>query len=130
MSGKVLVVLAAGGSGTRMNAGENKIFLKAAGVSVLVRSLRLFEGLADRLVLVCRPEEEDRIRAEVSSAGVSCAVFFAHGGDTRQRSVLNGLLALSEDPDDTVLVHDAARCLTPREVILSCIASCGETGSG
>ena len=130
MSGKVLVVLAAGGSGTRMNAGENKIFLKTAGVSVLVRSLRLFEGLADRLVLVCRPEEENRIRAEVSSAGVSCSISFAHGGDTRQRSVLNGLLALSADPDDTVLVHDAARCLTPREVIRACIASCRETGSG
>ncbi len=130
MSEKVFVVLAAGGSGTRMNAGENKIFLSVGGVSVLVRSLRLFEGLISGLVVVGRPEEEARILSEAASAGVSYPVSFTHGGDTRQRSVFNGLLALSAKPEDTVLVHDAARCLTPREVILSCIASCGETGSG
>jgi len=130
MSRKVYVVLAAGGSGTRMNAGENKIFLPVGGISVLARSLRLFEGLVSGLVIVCRPEEEDRIRREAASAGVSYAVSFTRGGATRQSSVLNGLLALSAAPDDTVLVHDAARCLTPREVIRACIDSCEEVGSG
>ena len=38
------VILAAGGSGTRMNAGENKIFLQAGGISILLRSMLLFEG--------------------------------------------------------------------------------------
>ena len=130
MSGKVFAVLAAGGTGSRMNAGENKIFLPAGEVSVLARSLRLFEGLVSGAVVVCRPEEEARVRAEVSSAAVSYPVSSTHGGDTRQRSVLNGLLALSADPDDTVLVHDAARCLTPRSVIRAVIASCESSGSG
>ena len=130
MSGKVFAVLAAGGSGSRMKAGKNKIFLPAGEVSVLARSLRLFEGLVSGAVVVCRPEEEARVRAEAVSAGISFPLSCAPGGDTRQRSVLNGLLALSADPDDTVLVHDAARCLTPRSVIRAVIASCESSGSG
>ena len=93
-SEKVHVVLAAGGSGTRMNAGDNKIFLDAGGKSVLLRSMHLFDGLIDRMVVVCRPEDEPRIREIISSSGVSYSVSTAYGGDTRQHSVLNGLKSL------------------------------------
>ena len=46
------VVLAAGGSGSRMNLNENKIFLPAGEISVLQRSMLLFDGLIDRMVIV------------------------------------------------------------------------------
>ncbi len=127
---KKYVVLAAGGSGTRMDAGENKIFLRLGGSSVLLRSILLFDGLVDRIMIVCKPEEESRIRKIADKSGVSCAVSTTAGGDTRQHSVLNGLKALSADPEDIVLVHDAARCLTPRQVILDVIQSCTLYDSG
>ena len=130
VSEKVHVVLAAGGSGTRMNAGDNKIFLDAGGKSVLLRSMHLFDGLIDRMVVVCRPEDESRIREIISGSGVSYSVSTAYGGDTRQHSVLNGLKSLDAGPDDIVLIHDAARCMTPRDVILQILDSCERSGSG
>ena len=130
VSEKVHVVLAAGGSGTRMNAGDNKIFLDAGGKSVLLRSMHLFDGLIDRMVVVCRPEDEPRIREIISGSGVSYSVSTAYGGDTRQHSVLNGLKSLDAGPDDIVLIHDAARCMTPRNVILQILDSCERSGSG
>ena len=124
------VVLAAGGSGTRMNAGENKIFLQAGGMSILLRSMLLFEGLIDGMVIVCRPEDEKRILEDMENAHVSYSVILASGGDTRQKSVLNGLKALPADREDFVLVHDAARCLTPTPVIRDILNSCICYGSG
>ena len=56
MKERVHVVLAAGGAGSRMGAGQNKIFLEAGGKSILLRSMQLFEGIIDRMVIVCRPE--------------------------------------------------------------------------
>ncbi len=127
---RIHVVLAAGGSGTRMNAGKNKIFLEAGGKSILLRSMLLFEGIIDRMVIVCRPEDEELINQTAALSAVSYHVSFAHGGDSRQHSVLNGLKALDAGPDDIVLIHDAARCLTPANVILAVLDSCRNKGSG
>ena len=130
MKERVHVVLAAGGAGSRMGAGQNKIFLEAGGKSILLRSMQLFEGIIDRMVIVCRPEDEQQIRRIVSMSGVSYQVSLARGGESRQHSVLNGLKSLGADPDDIVLVHDAARCLTPVNVILDILESCRSKGSG
>ena len=130
MKERVHVVLAAGGAGSRMGAGQNKIFLEAGGKSILLRSMQLFEGIIDRMVIVCRPEDEQQIRRIVSMSGVSYQVSLARGGESRQHSVLNGLKSLGADPDDIVLVHDAARFLTPVNVILDILESCRSKGSG
>ena len=130
MKERVHVVLAAGGAGSRMGAGQNKIFLEAGGKSILLRSMQLFEGIIDRMVIVCRPEDEQQIRRIVSMSGVSYQVSLARGGESRQHSVLNGLKSLGADPDDIVLVHDAARCLTPVNVILDILESCRSKDSG
>ena len=130
MKERVHVVLAAGGAGSRMGAGQNKIFLEAGGKSILLRSMQLFEGIIDRMVIVCRPEDEQQIRRIVSMSGVSYQVSLARGGESRQHSVLNGLKSLGADPDDIVLFHDAARCLTPVNVILDILESCRSKGSG
>ena len=124
------VILAAGGSGTRMNAGKNKVFLSVCGMSILQRSLLLFEGLIDSMMIVCKPEDKLCITEIVGVSGLSYNVHTTSGGDTRQHSVLNGLKALHAAPEDIVLIHDAARCLTPRQVILDVLKSCAELGSG
>lgn len=48
--------------------------------------------------------------------GTRLAAVIVPGGPTRQASVAAGLAALGEDVD-VVLVHDAARCLTPAALI-------------
>ena len=124
------VVLAAGGSGSRMNLNENKIFLPVGGKSVLLRSMLLFDGLIDSMVIVCRPEDKERIRCIASCSGVSYPFSLVFGGDTRQHSVLNGLNSLQAESGDIVLIHDAARCLTPSVVIRDVLDSCICFGSG
>lgn len=56
---KILILLSAG-SGSRMQADRNKVFLPVAGLSVLARSLRAFAPVVDECVLVYRAEDLDR----------------------------------------------------------------------
>ena len=111
---KKYVVLAAGGSGTRMQANENKIFLSIGDRSVLVRSILLFDRFIDGMVIVCREEDRSRILDILPSLSVSFPIRITVGGPTRQASVLNGLRSLQAEDEDIVLIHDAARCATPR----------------
>ena len=127
---KIHVILAAAGSGSRMNADRNKIFLSLFGETVLEKSIRLFSGLADSMSIVCREEDKADIIRIVSESSVPFPVSYIRGGQTRQESVLNALKALSAHSEDIVLVHDAARCLTPPAVINNVISSCKSYGSG
>jgi len=55
------------------------------------------------------------------------------GGASRAQSVFNGLqamLAEGLDPQDWVLVHDAARCLVQTEAVLRLIDACREDAVG
>lgn len=57
----------------------------------------------------------------------------ACGGDTRAASVFNGLsamLAAGVDPQDWVLVHDAARCLITPEAVSALIDACQDDPVG
>ena len=126
---KVYVILAAGGSGARMHTSVNKVLLSLSGCTVLLRSLRIFDHIIDGLVLVCRPEDEEAIQAEVALGALSFPVTIVHGGATRQQSVWNGLKSLRADPEDIVLVHDAARCLASPDLVRTLIRTCMETGA-
>ena len=110
------VVVVAAGSGTRLGAGAPKAFVLLRGRPLLghaVDTVTLLPRLAS-LVVVAPPGCTDP--AEPSWAGVDLppgAVVVA-GGASRTESVAAGLRALGEV--DVVLVHDAARCLTPLAV--------------
>lgn len=124
------IILLAGGSGTRMNAGTNKILLRIAGESCIRRAARAFEGIADQLVAVCRDEDMATIRSELESLSFPSPILFTAGGKTRQESVLRGLSVLHGNPDDLLLIHDAARCLVSRAVISNVIRDIQSFGSG
>ena len=121
---KKVLVMAAGGSGSRMKTGMNKILLPLAGKTVIRRSMEAFSSLVDEIVLSVRDEDRETILNEISVSDISCPVRLVRGGATRQESVLNGLKSISWAPDDIVLVHDAARCLIDRETIVRVIDSC------
>ena len=108
----VAVVLVAAGKGTRLGAGQPKAATTVAGKSLLELSLlHISEFNPDQLVVVA-PEE---LLGEFTRL---TAKFFDDykvvvGGETRQDSVANGM---AEVTTDLVLVHDAARAFTPKEV--------------
>lgn len=116
-------LIMAAGSGTRMGLSQNKVLLSLAGKSILQHTVEKFAGLVEGIVIVARREDIPAVSA------LSLDAHIVVGGDTRQRSVLQGLRALPEDAG-IVLVHDAARPLVTREVIDRCIASAATYGSG
>lgn len=120
----VVAVLTAAGSGTRLGSPLPKALVEVGGRSIVQRAA---QGLVDSgvvgLVVVTAPAEHlDAFRREVTGLdlpdGVEVAVV-AGSTLSRQASVAAGLeAALARRPRAvTVLVHDAARALTPPEVV-------------
>ena len=127
---KTIVIIAAGGSGSRMNAGINKVLLPLCGKTVLRRSMEAFAAHADRMVVTARPEDMEAVRREIESAPLPFPVVVAEGGASRQESVLNGLRAADCEPADVVMVHDGARCMADTDMIERVLGSCLRSGSG
>jgi 2-C-methyl-D-erythritol 4-phosphate cytidylyltransferase/2-C-methyl-D-erythritol 2,4-cyclodiphosphate synthase len=110
------VVVVAAGSGTRLGIGTAKAFVPVAGSLMLARALEpLFALPTPTLVVVVAPashlDECRQVVGSVAGAAVAYTAVVAGGAD-RHGSVEAGLAVLP-DSVTTVLVHDAARCLTP-----------------
>ena len=123
-------LILAGGSGSRMGAGRNKVLLPLSGKTVLSRSVAAFLPYADAIVVVARPEDETDIRVALSADMIPVEqLTFAPGGDTRQDSVRNGLAALPAHCE-YVMIHDGARCLADDGTITRVKASVEACGTG
>ncbi|WP_434332354.1 2-C-methyl-D-erythritol 4-phosphate cytidylyltransferase [Microbacterium sp. CGR1] len=125
------IIVVAAGSGTRLDAGAPKAFVGIDSHSILRHALDGVFAAAPAQVIVVAPagfegDAETELRAAAGDRIDLGSV--VTGGDTRQRSVAAGLDALWGDVT-RVLVHDAARALTPPEVIDAVAAAIdGEIG--
>jgi 2-C-methyl-D-erythritol 4-phosphate cytidylyltransferase len=113
----VFVILPAAGIGTRMAAttgGSPKQFLSLKGLPILLHSLNAFLAVPaiTAIYVAVRENEQARVADLIAEHHLSDKVHVVTGGDARQDSVANALIALpSHDPNDIVLVHDAVRPL-------------------
>jgi 2-C-methyl-D-erythritol 4-phosphate cytidylyltransferase len=132
-TGSAAAIVLAGGSGTRVGADRNKVYLPLAGRPVIAWSLATLAGLPEvgPVVLVVRPEDRRTARAvldEVAAAGIA----LVDGGATRQDSELSGLRHLAgriaAGTVDTVLVHDGARPLMSPALARAVLAAARATG--
>ncbi|KTS02780.1 2-C-methyl-D-erythritol 4-phosphate cytidylyltransferase [Microbacterium testaceum] len=122
-SPRLAVIVVAAGSGTRLQGGAPKAFVPLDRDSILRHSLRGVLAAPRAQVVVVVPDGfQDAARADVQAVSGDPgdgdggdAVRVVVGGRTRQESVAAGLSALDADVD-LVLVHDAARALTPVSV--------------
>lgn len=94
-----------------------------AGEPLLVHSLRraMAAGALDVVVVVAPMGTVDDVTAMLAPLGLP-DLRVVTGGAERQDSVRAGLAVLPDDVD-VVLVHDAARCLTPPEVFSRVVAT-------
>jgi 4-diphosphocytidyl-2-methyl-D-erithritol synthase len=115
---RTAIVVVAAGEGTRLGAGGPKAFVGIDEHSVLRHALRgVFAAPAAQVVVVApHGRTGDALTEVAETAGDrrDLASVVA-GGETRQQSVAAGLEAVWPDVE-FVLVHDAARALTPPEV--------------
>ena len=135
--GGAVAVLTAAGSGSRLGAGVPKALVPVGGVSLLRRAAAglIASGVVSHVVVTAPAEEVDRFRAELEglpdgSVGTSVGrrgeiEVVAGSPRSRQASVALGLAAaLAAVPRaDVVIVHDAARALTPPEVTQRVVAA-------
>ena len=111
-------VIAAAGSGTRMESSTTKQLIELCGIPVVARTLLAFEHSPniDEIIVAARPDEIPLYRefAEKYKIGKLSAV--VAGGETRQESVLRGFEQIS-DRSEFVAIHDGARCLITIDAI-------------
>lgn len=127
--GAVVAVLTAAGAGTRLGAGGPKALVEIGGRSLLRRAAQGLadSGVVDHLVVTAPGEHVERFAAELAGlagAGVGIRVV-AGSSASRQASVALGLKAALESCPRAavVLVHDAARALTPPETVRRVVAA-------
>jgi 2-C-methyl-D-erythritol 4-phosphate cytidylyltransferase len=114
---KTGLIIAAGGSGSRMNSAIKKQYMKIGGVPILIRSVLPFIRLERFSQIVAVVPEQDFLQVrELFRMYDVLSVRLAEGGQNRQDSVYNGLLALADDTD-LVLIHDGARPMVSEKVI-------------
>ncbi|HEV3320137.1 MAG TPA: IspD/TarI family cytidylyltransferase [Solirubrobacteraceae bacterium] len=105
----VIALILAAGSGERLGADRPKALVELAGRSLLQWSVDLMLAVGDieRIVLALPPG----VSAPAGTTGVQ-------GGAVRSESVARALQASGPgDPEDVIVVHDAARPLASTELV-------------
>lgn len=115
------VILVCAGNATRMG-GVNKILLELGDTNVIGHSLRAFQNCPDvaEIIIVTKAENNDIIRETAAKLGVTKLAAITEGGDTRQKSVMEGLKLVSKD-SQYIAIHDGARPLVKPEHIAKVI---------
>ncbi|RLP77575.1 2-C-methyl-D-erythritol 4-phosphate cytidylyltransferase [Mycetocola tolaasinivorans] len=129
----VAVIVVAAGSGTRLGGDIPKAFRELAGAPILEHALRGVFGMRrEAQVVVVAPEafrgDAELILGHVAGAASEYASVVV-GGATRQASVAAGIATLAESVR-IVLVHDAARALTPSRQFDDVVDSVAAGGRG
>jgi len=127
-----LIVAAGSGSRAATPGAPPKQYALLGGRMVLSRALEVFcaHQQADWVLAVIAQDHHGDYAeaANAVRAGGKLRPPVA-GGSTRQASVLNGLRALEDLAPEIVLIHDAARPLTPPDVISRVIDGVREHGA-
>ncbi len=129
------VVVLAGGSGSRVGAALNKVYLPLAGRRVVSWSFRWACAVPEvgPYVLVVRPEDRE-IAEEALRREVRLPVTLVVGGGTRHESEQAALDALApavrRGDVDVVALHDGARPLAGPSLIASVVRTAADVGGG
>jgi 2-C-methyl-D-erythritol 4-phosphate cytidylyltransferase len=120
---KIAVVVCAAGSSERMG-GVKKEYLKLKNrdITVLGSVVCSFAAVpsVNEIAITIPKDGEEAARAALPPECLSASkpkLKFVKGGETRQASVYNGLLALAESNPAYVLIHDGARPWISRQLI-------------
>ncbi|MBK4147124.1 2-C-methyl-D-erythritol 4-phosphate cytidylyltransferase [Corynebacterium macginleyi] len=115
---RVIALIAAAGQGTRLGAEVPKSYVDLHGRTLLERSLRTManSGLVDEVIVLVSPAMEEEAGGIAKRVDADIPVRLVRGGGERADSIWAGLQAIP-DEDAVVLIHDAARALTPAAMV-------------
>ncbi|AXI01375.1 2-C-methyl-D-erythritol 4-phosphate cytidylyltransferase [Sporosarcina sp. PTS2304] len=120
------VMIPAAGSGTRMGAGKNKLFLKIGEHPILYHTVSIFQQdpQCEEIILAVKTEEQATIQEILKEHS---NITFVEGGGERQDSVAACIAAYKGE--GIVLVHDAARPFLNSLVIEALVRKANDTGA-
>lgn len=123
------VVLPAAGSGKRMGAGQNKLFLKLLEKPILVHTLEVFQQdpACTGIWLAVKPEERAYIQKMLEDYQITKVKGLPDGGAERQHSVHSCMKEMQQV--DIVLVHDAARPFITHDIIAKLVQNAHHHGA-
>lgn len=126
----VTAIIAAAGSGKRMQRGMNKVFIPLFDYPVLLRTIDAFDKVPeiDKLIIVVGKDEVEYCNNLIKQYSISTKYIVIAGGSERQFSIYNALTNIS-DEEDIVVIHDGARPLIDRILIEQCIRAAREDGA-
>lgn len=128
---RTAIIIVAAGSGTRLDGGGPKAFVEIEGRTILRHALEGVSAAQPMQIVVVVPTGFEDMAADELRSALGERVDLGSvvvGGSTRQDSVAAGLAALT-DHIGIVLVHDAARALTPAALI-DAVAAAVTTDAG
>jgi 2-C-methyl-D-erythritol 4-phosphate cytidylyltransferase len=132
--GRAACVVLAGGSGSRVGAGLNKVYLPLAGRRVISWSFR-WAAQVDRIghfVLVVRPQDADLAAATLARDADDVPVDLVIGGSTRHESEQAALDHLADriasGTVEVVAIHDGARPLAGPALFRSVVTTAAAVG--
>jgi 2-C-methyl-D-erythritol 4-phosphate cytidylyltransferase len=126
MSAKIIALIPAAGTGTRLGDSLPKQYLDINGQPLIVHTLQALARVSriEKIIVVLSPEDQ-HWRGLVANGGAAWKTLAMRvetinvGGKSRRDSVLNGLNAMSdgENKNTWIMVHDAARPCIRSELV-------------
>ncbi|TDQ73860.1 IspD/TarI family cytidylyltransferase [Sphingobacterium yanglingense] len=118
-----IAIIAAGGSGTRLQSNLPKQYLLLQDKPVLMHTILAFSGIADRIIIVLNEEMIETWRSLCQDYQFDIPHELVSGGNSRFQSVKNALCYIATntslfDYPTAIAVHDAARPLVDRSLIV------------
>ncbi len=128
-----VVMILAGGIGSRVGASIPKQFIEINGRPILAYTIDIFErhDAIDAIEIVCIRSYIDYVKELISAEGFKKVKLITEGGADFQSSVINGLKALDGklNDSDNLLIHYGASPMTTADVISDAIRVCNEKGN-
>ena len=131
MNSKIAVLIPAAGQGNRMESSVKKPYLKLNDKPVLSHTIDRFErnSVVDEIFVIVDAADFKTCETDVLAPYRYKKVReLISGGDTRQKSVFNGLCTLADDIG-YVIIHDGVRPFINDETITKCLEATAEWGA-
>ena len=127
MQVKRTALIVGGGTGQRMGNDVPKQFLLLNGRPVIFYTIEKFAKLTDRIVLVLPESQFSYWENLCHQHRFNLPVILVAGGETRTRSVMNGLRQAGDE--GVVAIHDAVRPLVSEYMISAGLEMAASRGS-
>ena len=128
----ITAMILAGGVGSRVGAERPKQFVEVCGKPILEYTIEIYQKnpQVEAIEIVCHADWIDYLKEMIENYDLSKVKWITHGGETFQKSVINGMEYLKDklDVDDIVMIHYGAAPFSSQQIVTDGIKVCQEHG--